>query len=147
MQYDKPPPLVPRRLRYELDERLGPRGEVKQPLDEAQVRAIAKRLPEEGVESVAIFLLHSYANPAHEQRAAALVRERLDARAYISVSSDILPEIREYERTSTAVVNAYIGPIVRHYVTSLSSQLKAAGVDGALHIMQSNGGTMSAAFN
>jgi N-methylhydantoinase A len=145
LQYDKPAPLVPRRLRYELPERMGPRGEVKKPLDEEQVRVVAKRLLEEGVESVAICLLHSYANAAHEQRAAELVREQLNGNAYISLSSDILPEIREYERTSTAVVNAYIGPIVRHYVSSLSAQLKDAGVTGPLHIMQSNGGTMSAA--
>jgi N-methylhydantoinase A len=145
LQYDKPAPLVPRRLRFELSERLGPRGEVKKPLDERQAREVAKRLLEEGVQSVAICLLHSYANSAHEQRAAELLREQLNGRAYISLSSDILPEIREYERTSTAVVNAYIGPIVRRYVTSLSAQLKAAGVSGPLHIMQSNGGTMSAA--
>jgi N-methylhydantoinase A len=145
LQYEKPAPLVPRRLRYELAERLGPRGEVKKPLDEAQAREIAKRLRDEGVESVAICLLHSYANPAHERRAAGLLREQLNGQAYISLSSDILPEIREYERTSTAVVNAYIGPIVRHYVSSLSAQLKGAGVSGPLHIMQSNGGTMSAA--
>ncbi|HYR35483.1 MAG TPA: hydantoinase/oxoprolinase family protein, partial [Burkholderiales bacterium] len=145
LQYDKPPPLVPRRLRYELPERMGPRGEVKKPVDEAQARAIARKLLEEGVESVAICLLHSYANAAHEQRAGQLIREQLDGKAYISLSSDILPEIREYERTSTAVVNAYIGPIVRHYVSSLSRRLKGAGVTGPLHIMQSNGGTMSAA--
>jgi len=145
LQYDKPAPLVPRRLRYELPERMGPRGEVRKPLDEEQARVVAKRLLEEGVESVAICLLHSYANAAHEQRAAELVRQQLNGKAYVSLSSDILPEIREYERTSTAVVNAYIGPIVRHYVSSLSTQLKGAGVTGPLHIMQSNGGTMSAA--
>ena len=145
LQYDKPAPLVPRRLRYELPERMGPRGEVRKPLDEEQARVVAKRLLEEGVESVAICLLHSYANAAHEQRASELVREQLNGKAYVSLSSDILPEIREYERTSTAVVNAYIGPIVRHYVSSLSTQLKGAGVTGPLHIMQSNGGTMSAA--
>jgi N-methylhydantoinase A len=145
LQYDKLPPLVPRRLRFEVCERLGPRGEVRKPLDENQARNLAKRLLDEGVESVAICLLHSYANPEHERRAAAILREHLNASTYISLSSDILPEIREYERTSTAVVNAYIGPIVRHYVSSLSSQLRAAGVDGPLHIMQSNGGTMSAA--
>jgi N-methylhydantoinase A len=145
LQYDKPPPLVPRRLRFEVAERIGPRGEVKKTLDESSAKAIAKRLLDEGVESVAICLLHSYANPAHEQRAAALVREQLNGRLYLSLSSEILPEIREYERTSTAVVNAYIGPIVRHYVSSLSTQLKNAGVAGPLHIMQSNGGTMSAA--
>jgi len=143
LQYDKPPPLVPRRLRFELGERLGPRGEVKKPLSDEEVRTVAKRLLDEGVESVAVCLLHSYANADHEQRVAEILKK--ETRAYVSVSSQILPEIREYERTSTAVVNAYIGPVVRHYVTSLSSQLKKAGVDGPLHIMQSNGGTMSAA--
>ncbi len=145
LQYDKPPPLVPRRLRFEVAERLGPRGEVKKPLDEAQVAALADRLLAEGVESVAVCLLHSYADAAHERRTGEILRRRLDGSAYVTLSSDILPEIREYERTSTAVVNAYIGPIVRRYVSALSSRLKAAGVDGPLHIMQSNGGTMSAA--
>ena len=145
LQYDKPPPLVPRRLRFEVSERLGSQGQVKTPLDEKQVAAIAKRLLEEGVEAVAVCLLHSYVNAAHEARAGEILREHLPGKVYVSLSSEILPEIREYERTSTAVVNAYIGPIVRHYVRSLSAQLKAAGVDGPLHIMQSNGGTMSAA--
>ena len=145
LQYDKPPPLVPRRLRFEVGERLDARGAVKRELDEPQVEAVAQRLLDEGVESVAVCLLHSYANPAHERRTGELLKKHLNGKVYISLSSDILPEIREYERTSTAVVNAYIGPIVRHYVGSLSAQLKAAGVDGPLHIMQSNGGTMSAA--
>jgi N-methylhydantoinase A len=145
LQYDKPAPLVPRRLRFEVGERLDARGGVKAPLDEAQVAAIAQRLRDEGIESVAVCLLHSYINPAHERRAGAILRQHLGDQAYVTLSSDILPEIREYERTSTAVVNAYIGPVVRHYVGSLSAQLKSAGVDGPLHIMQSNGGTMSAA--
>ena len=145
LQYDKPPPLVPRRLRFELAERLGARGEVRKELDENQARAIARRLLDEGVESVAICLLHSYVNDAHEQRTADILREELGGKPFISMSSGILPEIREYERTSTAVVNAYIGPIVRQYVSSLSARLKAAGIGGPLHIMQSNGGTMSAA--
>jgi N-methylhydantoinase A len=145
LQYDKPAPLVPRRLRFELAERIGPRGEIRKELDEAQARAIARRLLDEGVESVAICLLHSYVNAAHEQRVAEIVRDRMNGNAFVTLSSDILPEIREYERTSTAVVNAYIGPIVKHYVSSLAAQLKAVGVEGPLHIMQSNGGTMSAA--
>ncbi len=145
LQYDKPAPLVPRRLRFELSERLGAQGEVKKALDEAQARDIADQLLEAGVQSVAICLLHSYVNAGHEQRTGEIIRERLGPDVYVSLSSDILPEIREYERTSTAVVNAYIGPIVKHYVRSLSAQLKAAGIDGPLHIMQSNGGTMSAA--
>ena len=145
LQYDKPPPLVPRRLRFEVSERLDAGGAVKTPLDATQLRAIARRLLEEGVESVAVCLLHSYVNPAHERRTGEALKHHLNGKVYISLSSDILPEIREYERTSTAVVNAYIGPIVRHYVHALSARLKAAGVDGPLHIMQSNGGTMSAA--
>ena len=145
LQYDKPAPLVPRRLRFEVAERLGARGEVRTGLDENQVRAIAKNLLDEGVEAVAVCLLHSYVNDAHERRAAEILREELSDKPFICVSSGILPEIREYERTSTAVVNAYIGPIVKHYMSSLSARLKDAGVNGPLHIMQSNGGTMSAA--
>ncbi len=145
LQYDKPPPLVPRRLRYELTERLDATGAVRIPLDENQASTIARRLLEEGIESVAVCLLHAYVNPEHERRTGEILKKHLNGKVYISLSSDILPEIREYERTSTAVVNAYIGPIVRHYVDSLSARLKAAGVDGPLRIMQSNGGTMSAA--
>jgi len=144
LQYDKPPPLVPRRHRYELAERLAASGDIRVALQDAQVYAIADRLLEEGIESVAVCLLHSYANAVHERRAGELLRERLGGKIYISLSSDILPEIREYERTSTAVVNAYIGPVVRDYIGSLSARLKSAGVNGPLHIMQSNGGTMSA---
>jgi len=145
LQYDKPAPLVPRRLRFEVAERLDARGAVKTALDETQARVIAQRLREQGVESVAICLLHAYVNPAHEKRVAEILRSALPADTYVCLSSDILPEIREYERSSTAVVNAYIGPVVRRYVSSLTARLKEVGVQGALHIMQSNGGTMSAA--
>ena len=145
LQYDKPSPLVPRRHRYELEERLDASGNVQVALQDAQVQAVASRLRDEGIESVAVCLLHSYVNPIHERRTGELLRESLGSKVYVSLSSDILPEIREYERTSTAVVNAYIGPVVRDYVRSLSARLKAAGVDAQLHIMQSNGGTMSAA--
>ena len=132
LQYDKPAPLVPRRLRFEVTERIGARGEVKVELDEAQARAIGLRLREQGVESVAICLLHAYVNPAHERRVAKALRETLPADTYVCLSSEILPEIREYERTSTAVVNAYIGPVVKRYVSSLSARLKAARVEGPL---------------
>jgi len=145
LQYDKPAPLVPRRLRFEVAERLDARGAVKTALDETQARVIAQRLREQGVESVAICLLHAYVNPAHEKRVAEILRSALPTDTYVCLSSDILPEIREYERSSTAVVNAYIGPVVRRYVSSLTARLKEVGVQGALHIMQSNGGTMSAA--
>src|SRR3984893_5100041 len=100
--YEKPPPLVPRRRRYEIKERLDGKGRVVAALDEDQVRALATVLADTGVQAVAISLLHSYANPAHERRVAELLREALPG-CFISVSSEVLPEIREYERTSTAV--------------------------------------------
>jgi N-methylhydantoinase A len=145
LQYDKPPPLVPRRRRYEIAERAGPRGEVWRELDPASVAAVAAAVKRDGVDSAAIALLHSYANPEHEHRAAELVRDVLGDEVYVTCSADILPEIREYERTSTAVVNAYVGPAVTRYIGSLSAKLEAAGITAPLEIMQSGGGTMSPA--
>ncbi len=140
--YPKPPPLVPRRLRFEVGERMGPRGEVRRPLDEASARAAAAQLAAAGVESVAIALLHSYANPAHEKRVAEIVAAALP-NAFITCSSDILPEIREYERTSTTVINAYLGPILRGYFASLRRHLGALGIAAPVDIMKSDGGVMS----
>src|SRR5882724_6364056 len=139
--YEKPAPLAPRRLRYEIKERLDGRGGVVEPLDETQVRALAVVLRDAGVEAIAISLLHAYANPVHEQRIAELLRAALPG-CFISVSSEVLPEIREYERTSTTVVNAYIGPVMSRYLHSLRERLKANGVRGRLLMMQSSGGTM-----
>ena len=144
LQYEKPPPLVPRRLRYEIPERTGPRGEEWAELDEQAVRDAAERARAEGVTSVAISFLHAYANPAHERRAAEIVREVVGDDVYITCSSEILAEIREYERTSTAVVNAYVGPVVQRYIRSLESSLAEAGISAPLQIMQSSGGVMSA---
>ncbi len=144
VQYDKPPPLVPRRFRFEVLERMGPRGDVRVPLNEASVEAAAKRVKESGVEAVAICLLHSYANPDHEQRVAQIVRRIVGDDIYITCSSDILPEIREYERTSTAVVNSYVGPVVRRYLQSLGNRLSQANVKAPVRIMQSSGGVMTA---
>src|SRR6185312_6016922 len=143
LQYRKPPPLVPRRLRLEVTERLGARGKLLEALDEDSVRIAIAALREAGVEAVAIALLHSYADPRHERRVAQLVREGLPPNVYVTCSADILPEIREYERTSTAVVNAYVGPIVRDYLAALGRDVRAIGVRGALQIMQSNGGVMT----
>ncbi len=140
--YPKPPPLVPRRLRLEVAERVGPRGEVRRPLDEASAHEAAGRLAAAGVESVAIALLHSYANPAHEKRVAEIVAAALP-NAFITCSSDILPEIREYERTSTTVINAYLGPILRGYFASLRRHLDALGIAAPVDIMKSDGGVMS----
>jgi N-methylhydantoinase A len=143
LQYRKPQPLVPRRLRLEVDERMGPRGAVWTALDEESVIAAAKALKEAGVQSVAISLLHSYADPTHERRVAEIVREHLPGSVYVTCSADVLPEIREYERTSTAVVSAYIGPVVRDYLDALERDVRDIGIRAPLQIMQSNGGIMS----
>jgi N-methylhydantoinase A len=144
LNYPKPEPLVPRRLRLEVDERLGPLGELRRELDEASVVRAAERLRAAGVEAVAISLLHAYANPEHEHRVAEILRRHLDG-AFITCSSDILPLIREYERTSTTVINAYLGPILERYFHSLSRHLTAAGIQAPLQVMKSDGGTMSLA--
>lgn len=142
--WEKPPPLVPRHLRLEVDERVDGRGQVARPLDPAQALAAAERLVGEGVESLAIALLHSYANPVHERQLGELVRARWPHLA-VSLSCEVLPAIREYERTSTTVVNAYVQPVVEGYLRALARQLRAAGVSAPVLIMQSNGGIMTAA--
>lgn len=142
--YEKPAPLVPRRHRYEVRERLDARGNVVTPLDESQVCALAASLVEADIEAVAVSLLHAYANPEHERRIAGLLRKALPGR-FICISSEVLPEIREYERTSTTVVNAYIGPVVSRYLQLLRQQLAGAGITGRLLMMQSSGGTMDVA--
>ncbi len=145
LQYTPPKPLVPRRLRFEVAERMGPRGEIWETLDETSVFDAADRLAAADVEAVAIALINSYANPEHERRVAAILASRLSNRLHVTLSSDLVPEIREYERTSTAVVNSYIGPTVEAYLSSLMDRLRAAGVRAPLRVMQSNGGVMGAA--
>jgi N-methylhydantoinase A len=144
-RWTKPIALVERRLRLEVTEKLRPDGSVSIPLDSASVTAAIARLREERVESVAICLLHSYANPAHENSVAAAVRTALPD-VLVSVSSEILPEIKEYPRTSTTVINAYVQPVVRAYITALDARLRALGIDASLQLMQSNGGLASADF-
>ena len=141
--YEPPTPLVERRLRLEVDERLDSDGAVVTPLSEEDVVAALDRIAEDGAESVAVCFLHSYRNPAHERRVGEAIRERLPD-IYVSLSVDVLPEIREYERTSTTVVNSYLGPIVKNYLDSLADQLGATEISAPVHIMQSNGGIMSA---
>ena len=141
--YEPPTPLVERRLRLEVDERLDSNGAVVTPLSEEDVEAALDRIEEDGAESVAVCFLHSYRNPAHERRVGEAIRERLPD-IYVSLSVDVLPEIREYERTSTTVVNSYLGPIIKNYLDSLTDQLGATEISAPVHIMQSNGGIMSA---
>ena len=144
LRFKPPRPLVERRLRFEIAERMAATGEVLEPLDESSVLVALEQLKSAKVEAVAICFLHSYRNPIHERRVGDLVRERLPG-VFVSISSEVLPEIREYERTSTTVINAYVGPVVKGYLDSLVARLAAAGIDVRLEVMQSNGGVMAAA--
>jgi N-methylhydantoinase A len=142
LAYDKPPPLVPRHLRLEVRERLGPDGTVRVPISEADVLAAGEIFRAAGVEAVAISYLHAYANPEHEIRTEAVLREMLGPGVYLCRGSDILPEIREYERTSTAVVNAYVGPVIRRYAEALEARLAGIGIKAPIEMMHSGGGIM-----
>ena len=141
--FKRPVPLVSRDLRFEVDERLYASGEVLRALDETSASAVIKALRAAAVESVAVCLLHSYANPAHEERLGQLLRQQFPE-AYLSLSHEILREFREYERTSTTVLNSYVGPIVNRYLVSLEKMLGESGFSGTFRVMQSNGGVMSA---
>jgi N-methylhydantoinase A len=141
--YVKPQPLVPRRLRLEVTERVGARGEVVTPLNLASVKKAIARLKAEKVKAVAVCLLHSYANPDHERRIGEMLRKAMPG-CFISLSIDVLPQMKEYERTSTTVINAYIGPPVEVYLRSLMDQLSKGGLKGRLKVMQSSGGILAA---
>ncbi|HEU5319453.1 MAG TPA: hydantoinase/oxoprolinase family protein, partial [Methylomirabilota bacterium] len=136
---DPPPPLVPRHLRREVRERLRPDGSVLRPLDEAHAREVVAALVAEGVEGVAVCLLHAYVSPAHEQQLAGLLRAEAPGLT-VSCSSEVVPEIREYERASTTVANVYVAPLVARYLADLERRLAALGVPGQLYVMQSSGG-------
>ena len=140
---EKAEPLVPGNLIAEVDERLDARGEVVRQLDEQSVKDAIAHLVTQGVQAIAVVLLHAYRNPAHERRVREMI-EKLAPQVYVTVSHEILREFREYERTSTTVLNAYIGPIVSTYVRGLGERRRKAGCKGAFLVMQSNGGTMSA---
>ena len=140
--WQRTPPLIPRRRRLEVSERLTVRGEVETPLNDEEVRQAILSLKRQGVEAIAVAFLHSYVNPSHEQRAVALIRE-VCPEVMVCSSADILPEVREYERTSTTALNAYLMPVVGRYLDQLETQLRA--YPPPLQIMQSNGGVMPAA--
>jgi len=143
LDFERPAPLVSRRLRLEVGERMSHVGEVVTALDRESVEQAVDRLAGDGVESIAVCLLHAYANPAHEQAVGAIVRERAPGLA-LTLSSDILPEMREFERTSTAVTNAYVMPVMARYLEALERELGRVGLPGPLLVMQSNGGVMTA---
>lgn len=139
LHYAHPEPLVPRRFTYEVDERINAKGDVVAALDEAGLKAVIPRLRDAGIQSVAICFLHSYVNPAHEERAAELLR-RAAPDLFVTASYEICREWREYERTSTTVINAYVSPILRDYLVQLIGTLKDRGFDKKAFLMQSNGG-------
>jgi N-methylhydantoinase A len=134
--------IIPRQLRVEVPERLDARGNVLTPLDEEAVRRAIRQLIAGGAEALVISFLHSYVNPAHEMRAAEIARE-LWPNPFISVGSDILREVREFERGTTAAINGYIQPIMARYLGRLQKELKLARFPSELLVMQGNGGTMS----
>jgi N-methylhydantoinase A len=140
----KPLPLVERRVSLEVSERLDHEGHVLTPLDLDEARQAARHLRAAGVEAVVVCLLHAYLNPAHERAVAAVVREEMPD-AYLSVSSEVCPEYREYLRASTTAVNAAVMPIVSRYVDALESRLHALGATAPFYVMQSNGGVMTSA--
>jgi len=142
-QYDinvqRPAPLVPRRLRIPVTERVSAHGEVLRPLDLHSVDAAIDRLEREQVQSVAVGFIHCYANPEHEQRVGARIAERLPG-VYVTLASEVCPEIREYERMSTACANAYVQPLMAGYLGRLEQGLQQAGLACPLLLMTSGGG-------
>jgi N-methylhydantoinase A len=136
-------PLIERNLRYEIRERMDARGRVLIELDEDQVRAAVADAVRQGVEAIAILFLHSYRNPAHEQRVKTIV-EASHPHLFVTASHELSQEYREFERTSTAAANAYIGPRVRRYLGEIGDHLKAAGFGGDFLIVQSTGGLFGA---
>src|SRR6266705_349900 len=137
---DPPPPLVPRHLRREVPERLLADGSILKTLDEAAARRALAELARDGVEALAICLLHAYVNPAHERRLSEIARE-VSPGLSVACSSEVVPEIREYERASTTCANVYVAPLMARYLEDLERRLAALGIDGQLYIMQSSGGT------
>ena len=141
IHWEKPPPLVARHLRREVPSRVDPRTGEDSPLDESAVREAVRRLIDENVDSIAVCYLHSYVNGTNERRTRDLIAEMAPG-TFVSISSEVLPEIKEYERTSTTVINAYVQPVVTRYARAMENDLRAVGVPAPVMIMQSNGGMM-----
>lgn len=142
LQWEKPLPLVPRRHRLEVHERIAADGQVLVALDEAELLNVAGELVAAGLTSIAICFLNSYRNPVHERRAEALLAEHFP-QVQVTSSVSVLPEAKEYERTSTTVVNAYVRPVLERYLTNLEQGLNAVGVSAPLLVCNSNGALAS----
>jgi N-methylhydantoinase A len=141
-QFEKTRPLIPRDRAVGVVERLGPKGEVLLPLEDGSVREAAALMRREGVESIAVCLLHSYVNPEHERRIGEILAEELPG-VPVSLSAEVAPEFREYLRASTTVINAAIRPVVERYLERIEGRLVDAGIDAKLLVMQSSGGVFS----
>lgn len=141
-RYTNVKPLVPRYLRAGVEGRLDRGGRELTPLNLGEVREAVELFKQEGVQAVSLCFMNSFANPAHEQAAAALVKKEMPG-AYLTVSTDLLPSIRFYERVSTTALNSYVGPKLNHYLDQLAGRLEQIGFRGLLLIMQSNGGVIS----
>ena len=141
-RYENVKPLVPRYLRIPIDGRLDYKGDEIVPLNESDIEVALDRFQKEGVEAIAVCFMNSFANDGHEKRAGELVGKKMRD-AYLTLSATLLPSIRFYDRVSTTVLNSYVGPILRNYLTSLLKKLKDVGFGGVLLIMQSNGGVVS----
>ena len=139
LSFQKPTPLVPRSLRFDVDERVMASGEILEPLDQNSIRETAKLLRDKNVNAVAICFLHSYANSEHELSARDILKELLPD-VYVSVSSEIVPEYREFERLTTTVLNAFIGPTLDSYLSRLERDISQRDSSTRLFIMSSNGG-------
>lgn len=144
LSWEKPEPLSPRRYRLEVDERIGADGAVVRPLNLDEVRRAGQRFAEEGVEAVAVCFINSYANPQHEIIAASVLREHFP-NLHVTASHEVLPEIKEYERTSTTVVNAYLLPVMQSYLSRLAEGLRRMGITAPIQVMASNGGMIGVA--
>ena len=143
LRMPKPEPLVPRDLRFGIAERMGAAGDVVEPLDEASVRAVASKLRDAKVESVAVIYLHAFRNAAHERRTAAILRGELPE-VSISLASSVAPEIREYERMSTTAANAYVQPIASRYLDTVDARISELGCRRRVYMMISSGGIAAA---
>jgi N-methylhydantoinase A len=139
----RPDPFIPRHLRFEVPERVLYDGRIAKPLDEETVRNVARLLLRQGVGVVAVCLLHAYANPIHEVKVKKILETHMP-KVRVTISSDVLPEFKEYERMSTTVINAYVMPIVERYLNQITVSLEEMGINTGLNIMQSNGGVMTA---
>ena len=142
VHFEKPRPLVPRNLCFEVKERLDATGAVLESLDEDRVHEIARTLADQDVVSVAVCLLHGYLNPVHERRIGELLRTH-NQELVISLSSDVCPEFREYFRASTTIINACVRPVLARYLEDIESRLRGHGMTAELLIMQSSGGVLT----